>query len=192
MSQHGGVTTLTFDIETSALEGDVGIILCASYKSSVDGKVQTIRTDKTNPRWYKGHRGNDKETVRQICEVLQSHDVLVAHNGTRFDLPFIRTRAMKWGLPRLPDQKIIDPLSIAWRKLRLKSNRLGNISDILGVKDRKTPLDMSVWMEAVQNGSKPAMDLIVEHCEADVKVLAAVLEQVKPYAKVLDDRGSAL
>lgn len=192
MSQHGGVTTLTFDLETSALEGDVGVILCCSYKSSTDGVVRTIRTDETNPLWYKGKRGDDKETVRQIAAVLATHDVLVAHNGTRFDLPFLRTRMMKWGLPRLPDQKIIDPLSVAWRKLRLKSNRLGNISDILGIKDRKTPLDMSVWMDAVQNGSKPAMDLIVKHCVADVKVLAAVLEHVKSYVKVLDDRGSAL
>ena len=37
-----------------------------------------------------------------------------------------------------------------------------------------------------------AMDLIVEHCVADVKVLCGVLKIVKPFIRQLDDRGSAL
>lgn len=152
----------------------------------------TIRTDKTNKGWKRGQRGDDMETTRQVTEILGEHDVLVAHNGTRFDLPFLRTRLARWGLPRLPEQKIVDPLSIAWRKLRLGRNSLGSIADHIGLSDKKTPLDMSVWTDAILNGTKESMDLIVEHCVADVKVLAGVLELVKPYVKILDDRGSAL
>lgn len=192
MSQAGGITTLTFDLETSALEGDIGIVLCACFKSSVDGRITALRIDQTSKSWAKGDRSDDKALVQGIAARLATHDVLVAHNGTRFDLPFLRTRLARWGLPKLPDQKIIDPLSIFWRKMRLKSNRLGNIADILGIKDRKTPLDLSVWADAIQTGNPAALDLIVRHCVADVKVLAAVLEHVKPYVKILDDRGSAL
>jgi uncharacterized protein YprB with RNaseH-like and TPR domain len=186
------ISTAVFDLETSDLNADSGIILCAVIQSSTRKTPIVIRTDDTNPNWKKGLRGDDSATVKKVQEALADHDVLCAHNGTRFDLPFLRTRALKWGIPRLPDIKVVDPLSIAWRKFRLKSNRLGNLSDYVGVKDKKTPLDMSLWMEAVLNGSREAMDAIVEHCVADVKVLAGVLKFVKPFIRVLDERGSAL
>lgn len=186
------ISTAIFDLETSDLTGDKGIVLCGCIKSSTTKKMITIRTDETNPKWDEGKRGNDKESVKQICEVLADHDVLVAHNGTRFDVPFLRTRLARWGMKRFPDIKIIDPLSIAWRKLRMTRNSLGNIADHIGVSDKKTPLDMSVWMDAVLNGSRGAMNKIVEHCIADVVVLEGVLDLVRPYVKVLDDRGSAL
>jgi len=62
----------------------------------------------------------------------------------------------------------------------------------VGIKDRKTPLDMSLWMEAMLNGDAKAMNKIVAHCEADIRVLRGVLGFVKPYIRVFDDRGSAL
>lgn len=181
-----------FDLETSALEGDKGIILCGCIKSSESKKILTIRTDETNPGWKAGKRGDDRETVRLLVEELSKHDVLVAHNGRFFDVPYLRTRMLKWKMPRLPDIKLVDPCQIARNKFKLRSNSLNAILDYLGLKDRKTPLDMSTWAEATQNGSKWAMDLIVEHCIADVKVLDGVLAAVKPYIKLLDDRGSAL
>jgi uncharacterized protein YprB with RNaseH-like and TPR domain len=186
------ISTAVFDLETSDLAGDRGIILCAVVQSSERRKPTIIRTDDTNPGWSKGKRGDDSETVRQVAAALRGHDVLAAHNGTRFDVPFLRTRMLRWGMDPLPDMKIVDPLSIAWRKLRLRSNALGAVSDHLRIRDRKTPLDLSVWMDAVLNGTRESMDLIVEHCVADVKVLAAVLRGVKGFVRQLDDRGSAL
>lgn len=186
------IKTCVFDLETSALEGDRGIILCAVMQSSVFKKPIVIRTDDTNPRWSEGRRGDDSRTVKQIAAVLADHDVLVAHNGSRFDLPFLRTRMARWGMKRLPDMKLVDPCSIAWRKFRLRSNSLGAIADHIGLSDKKTPLDMSTWADAILNGTRSAMNLIVEHCIADVRVLEGVLELVKPFVKILDDRGSSL
>ena len=186
------LSTAVFDLETSDLEADKGIILCGCIKSSKSNKILTIRTDETNPNWKKGLRGNDKATVQLIAAELSKHDVLVAHNGNRFDVPFLRTRLLRWGLPRFPEMKLVDPMLIAFRKLRLRSNGLGNLSDHIGVADRKTPLYLSLWMDAILNGSRSAMDSIVEHCVADVKVLEGVLELTKPYIKLLDGQGSSL
>ena len=187
------IDTAIFDLETSDLAGDRGIVLCAVIQSSRRKKPYVIRTDETNAKgWRAGQRGDDSKTVAQVCDILVDHDVLAAHNGTRFDVPFLRTRRLRWGMKPMPEVKIVDPLSIAWRKLRLRSNRLGAISDHLGIKDKKTPLDLSIWMDAILNGTRASMDLIVEHCVADVAVLAGVLNFVKPFIRVLDERGSAL
>lgn len=186
------LSTVLLDLETSDLDADRGVILCASYESSKEpGKVRTIRQDKTNPKW-KTDRSDDRELVVQVCKVIRDHDVLVGHNSARFDVPMLRTRALRWGLKPLKDVKQIDPCQIAWRKFKLKSNSLGRIADFIGVADKKTPLDMSVWAEATLAGSKKAMDLIVAHCEADIRVLSGVFNMVKPFCKLIDDRGSAL
>lgn len=188
------ISTLVFDIETTALEADRGAILCACYESSEDpGVIHTLRNDEISAKdWKQGRRGNDKELVYQMNKLVRAHDVIVAHNGVSFDLPFLRTRALKWKLKPLGEPKTIDPLRLALRKFRLKQNRLGSISSFLGIEAEKTPLDLVVWADVMLNGTKASMDLIVEHCIADVKVLAEVLPYVKPFAKVFDDKGSAL
>ncbi len=188
------ISTLILDLETTDLDADRGVILCACYESSEEpGEVKTLRNDVVNADdWKAGKRGNDKEITKQIRELVEDHDVIVAHNGARFDLPFLRTRALRWRLRPVREVKTVDPLQIAWRKFRLRSNRLGALADHLGIEDKKTPLDLSVWADAMLNGTKKAMDLIVEHCVADIKVLSGVLPHVKPFIKIFDDRGSAL
>lgn len=187
------ISTLVLDIETTDLAADRGVVLCVCYESSKEpGAVRTLRNDKISKSWKKGIRGDDKEIVRQTCGLITEHDVIVAHNGMRFDLPFLRTRALHWGLPALIEPKVVDPLKILWNKHRLRHNSLGVIADHLGLKDRKTPLEMSVWADAMLNGSKAAMDVIVEHCEADVRVLTGVLSRMTPFIKVLDQKGSGL
>ena len=187
------ITTLCLDLETTDLDADRAVILCASFESSTEpGRVRTIRQDRTNPLWKKGIRGDDKELVKQVCKIVRDHDVIVAHNGARFDLPMLRTRALRWGLAPLKDGKLVDPCSIAWRKFKLRSNRLGAIADFVGIEDKKTPLDMSLWADVMLNGSVRGMNKIVEHCEADIRVLRGVLDFVKPFVKLIDERGSAI
>lgn len=187
------LSTAVFDLETSDLEADRGVILCACIKSSKARGIITYRIDETDySTWSRGKRGVDKNLVRAISDELESHDVLVAHNGQNFDLPMIRTRQVRWRQRRLPDMKVVDPWLIAKRKFRLKSNSLGRIADYLGITDRKTPLDMSTWAAAMNDGDRRALNDIVRHCQADVRVLDGVFDLVKPFVKVLDDRGSAL
>lgn len=187
------ISTLILDIETTDLECDRGVTLCACYESSEEpGRVRTLRNDDISPGWKRGQRGDDREIVKRTLALVRSHDVIVAHNGSRFDIPFLRTRAIRWGLRPLLEVKNVDPLSIAWRKLKLRSNKLGNLADFMGITDRKTPLDMSIWADAALNGTRSSMNKIVKHCEADIRVLSGVLKHVKPFIKVLDERGSAL
>lgn len=186
------IDTVVFDIETTDLSADVGVLLCMSYESSREpGVVHTLRNDVlAKDLWKKGIRGDDRELTKQANAVLRSHQIGVAHYGTRFDLPYLRTRAVINGLAPLHDMVIVDPWAVARRKFRFHNNRLDSIAKAVGSPDRKTPLDLEVWRAAKMNGDKKAMDLIVEHCEADVKVLSHVLQVVKPFVRIFNDRGS--
>jgi hypothetical protein len=97
------ITIATFDIETSHLCADFGVILCAAVKPHIKGaKPEVFRGDELNPDWDT-KRSNDKPVVRSLLDALNDYDVLIAHNGLKFDLPFIRTRLAKWNLKPLPE-----------------------------------------------------------------------------------------
>jgi uncharacterized protein YprB with RNaseH-like and TPR domain len=187
------LSTAIVDLETSDLDADKAVLLVACIKSSLNSRIIKLRIDETDKTsWDLGLRAEDLQIVRETAELLSEHDVIVAHNGTRFDIPFLRTRMLKHKLPRLPDIKQVDPCSILFRKFRMRSNSLASAIDFLGLRDKKTPLSMQTWVQATMNGSHNAMDKIVQHCVQDVKALEGVFNAVKPYVRVLDDRGSAL
>jgi uncharacterized protein YprB with RNaseH-like and TPR domain len=186
------VSSIVLDIETTALYADLGVVLCMSYESSErPGEIITLRTDELNPKdWKRGIRGNDREIVKRANEVIRDHDIVIAHNGRFFDIPFLRTRAIVHRLAPLHDMVVVDPVRIARSKLRFQRNTLQRILDTLNIAEKKTPLDLSVWMDVLHNGDQGAMNIIVEHCEADVRALSAMLPTVRPFIRQFDSMGS--
>ena len=177
------------DIETTALNAGFGRILCAVVKSYDPPGTKIFRGDEY-PSWKAGRRSDDFEITAEIMAFLEEQDVLIAHNGVGFDLRFIRTRALAHGLPALNPMKIIDPVLSARRNLSLPSNRLEAIQMHINTSAQKTPLSPAIWARAAMDGDKEAMDLIVEHCVADVDVLEEVAWALRGYIRVIDTLGS--
>jgi uncharacterized protein YprB with RNaseH-like and TPR domain len=155
-----------FDLETSGLNGNFGIILCACVKP-FDGEVTTFRGDSYKD--WKNNRVNDYEISRDIYKMLQKFDIWIAHNGVNFDVPFLRTRLMKKG-KRMIQPKVVDPVRLARRYLRLGYNSLEAVAAHFGISG-KTHVLGDIWMKTYLNGDSKALDYIVKHCVADVKIL---------------------
>lgn len=183
------VRVATFDIETTGLNAAFGRILCCCVMSYDPQEIKTFRADEY-PAWKAGRRSDDYEITAEIMAYLEEFDILIAHNGVKFDLPFIRTRALAHGLPPLHPLKIVDPVLTARKALRMQSNSLDAIAKHLGAPDQKTPLLPETWARAQMDDDKSAMDSIVEHCVADVKVLDYVAHAIRGYVKTIDSIGS--
>ncbi len=177
-----------FDLECSSLQADFGIILAAVVKTPF-GKPKIYRADKLNPNWSK-RRSDDSAVVKAVADELRKYDILVAHNGVDFDLPFLRTRLMINHLEPLPEFKVVDPVKIARKNLRLSSNRLARIASMLGVNQKKA-VEGPVWMKAILDGDRKAMDQIVDKCVSDVATLEAIVDYLKPYTSMFNSWGSA-
>jgi len=63
-----------FDIETSNLNADYGILLCAVIKP-LEKKPIALRLDET--KRYKVDKADDSELVEQIRKELQNYDIIV-------------------------------------------------------------------------------------------------------------------
>jgi uncharacterized protein YprB with RNaseH-like and TPR domain len=177
-----------FDLETSSLNADFGIVLCAVVQSAT-GESTVLRGDEINPGWKKG-RSDDSALVAAIANELIKYDIICAHNGKRFDVPFIQTRLARWGLSPMPKLRLIDPVLLARNNYKMSSNSLQRLLGMFGLNE-KTVVDNDVWLRAALDGDSDAMDYIVEHCVKDVEMLAKLLDKVKVFATKFDNQGSA-
>jgi uncharacterized protein YprB with RNaseH-like and TPR domain len=181
------ISSACFDLETTNLSADFGVILCACIKPA-HGRMIVLRGDELCPTWKRG-RSNDKQLVEAIANCLKTYDILVAHNGLRFDIPFLRTRLARWGLPPFPAKKLLDPVQVARRNLRMSGNSLDRIGDLL-IASKKTPVTGETWLAAALDGSKRAMDYIVDHCRKDVLMLCELVDHLKSYSPTFNSFGS--
>lgn len=172
------------DIEASNLRADFGIVLSWCIKTSEE---DTIYYDcLTSKDLQQGTL--DRRLMETLINTLWKYDRIVGHYSSRFDVPFIRTRAMKWDL-EFPTYGMLWHSDV-WRwakyKLCLSSNRQGNVASAVQHFDVKTKMHPEKWL-AVQFGSKAerkeALEYVLDHNEKDVRQLDGNYLKLKPFIK---------
>lgn len=116
--------------------------------------------------------GDDKRITQEIWQFVDACDVLIAHNGEKFDIPRLNTRFLLNDLfPPLSYQSI-DTLKLARRKFAFSSNKLDYIAQILGL-GGKIKTDFDLWKKVVA-GNQEAVDQMTEYNRRDVTLLEEV------------------
>jgi len=178
-----------FDIETSHLKADFGVMLSYCIKDSQSDKIyeRTIKKKEIISKIL------DKNVVEQCIEDLKKFDRIVTYYGTKFDIPFVRTRTMfhqarirkgiyKGSLDKLkfPEYSELihqDVYYMVRNKFNLSSNRLENACNIIIGGSDKTKIDKDHWLWAT-GGKKESLDYIVDHCRKDVTDLEKLYNAV--------------
>lgn len=182
------IESACFDLECTSLNADFGIILCGVIKPA-HGAAKVFRLDELSKTWST-RRSDDRPVIKAILAELEKYDIVAAHNGLRYDFPFLRTRMARWKMQPLKQVKMIDPVQIARNKLKMSSNSLDRITAFLGC-NSKSLVDGEQWLRASLDGSVKAMNFIVKHCVEDVKMLEEVVRAVKGYSTAFNGWGSA-
>lgn len=166
------------DIETSGLDAPFSMVYCWSIKER-GGKIvscSVARGDILSGRL-------DKNVVEKFVKEIVKYNIIITYYGTRFDIPFVRSRALHWRIMFPPYGKIyhMDLYYVVRNKLRLNRNRLENAAEILGIKG-KTKLDSQVWMRA-HSGDAKALAYILKHNRADVNILEKLHSRLEPFIR---------
>jgi uncharacterized protein YprB with RNaseH-like and TPR domain len=184
------IRSCSFDIETTNLNADFGVVLCGvviEHDSKAEPDI--FRLDELSDEWDQ-RRSYDRPCIKPLVDKLREFDLICAHNGARFDVPFLRTRLARWKQPTLRDIKILDPCLLARQKFKFSWNSLDKIAEFLGVSS-KTPVRGETWIRAALDGDRKAMNYIVEHCVEDVKTLNRIISAMKDYSTAFNSFGSA-
>jgi len=145
-------------------------IICVSYKWEHETTVKTLTWDR---------RQDDRVLCKKIAKIIESADEVVAHNGGRFDIAWIRGRCLKHGVPFPPTITIQDTLTLSRRYFNLNEHRLDYIAKHLGI-GKKIKTEFDLWKD-VMRGDQAALDDMVEYCEMDVRLLEKVFRRMMPY-----------
>tara|TARA_R100001460_G_scaffold14262_1_gene31998 strand:+ start:2618 stop:3376 length:759 start_codon:yes stop_codon:yes gene_type:complete len=175
---------LFFDIETSPCIGwfwrpgyktrlsynnviEDAKIICISYKWQDEDKVSTLD-------W--GRKKDDKKLIKEFVKIMNKANEIVGHNGDRFDIPWVRTRALYHGIESVPRWRTLDTLKSVRSNLRLPSNRLTDIGRYFGLGE-KIKVDGDLWQNIVF-GDASRMNEMIDYCEQDVVLLQQIYEKI--------------
>tara|TARA_R110000850_G_scaffold34024_1_gene92208 strand:+ start:2117 stop:3052 length:936 start_codon:yes stop_codon:yes gene_type:complete len=157
-------------------------IICVSYKWLGEDETYSLTWDEDQ---------DDKFLLEQFIEVMNEADVLVAHNGNRFDFKWIKTRALKHDLEMLLTYKTEDTLTLAKRHFYFNSNKLDYISKFLG-SEGKISTAPELWDKVILHKDNDALIQMVEYCEGDVRELEFVYNKLKRFTQPRQHAGVLL
>ena len=178
-----------FDIETTDLAAvGAGILLCVCIRPLSTGRTRTYRIDT-----YDKHKKNDHgfleveetEMMGEVIGELSQYDLLIGHNIDKFDIPYLRSRAFQLRRPFELWPFTYDTC----KAFRRTGNRtvmngfgkpsagLAHVVDFFNIKQEKNGIyPVQHWMTVWGNKAQriEAMNMLVEHCERDVRMNATI------------------
>lgn len=124
---------------------------------------------------------NDFEVVKSLRDALEGVDIVVTHNGDKFDLKKLTARLIYHGLPPLPKLISIDTLKEVKKVATFTSHRLDYLGTYLSGRG-KVSTSPGLWMSIVK-GDYSAIDEMVKYNKVDVIILEELYEKIRPYIK---------
>lgn len=147
-------------------------IICICYKWEGSKNVEHITWD---------GQQNDELMLRKFIKILDSADEIVAHNGDRFDITWIRTRCIKYNIPMMPNYISIDTLKASRRLFRFNSNKLDYIGKYLDIGQKMDTGGFALWKSVIWDNNKKSLRKMVDYCKQDVILLEKVWQRFNNY-----------
>jgi hypothetical protein len=130
---------------------------------------------------YTKDKENDKLLVMSMWHLLNSADVVIAHNADAFDIKRTNARFLFHRINPPSPYKTFDTLKAARRFFKMDSNRLDDLGAYLGV-GRKVPhTGKHLWFDCMA-GKPDAWKKMKQYNRHDVDLLEDVYERLKPWA----------
>lgn len=166
-------------------------ICCAGWKWLGKDKVHMISL----------RTATEEEIVKAVHAALSSADILVAHNGDKFDLRVFNARAIVYGLPPIPPILKVDTLKVARRYFKFNSNRLDYLGQHLGLGEKlETPkglwktillgiMDAELHKKELSALTKRSLRSMEKYNTQDVNLLESVYLALRGYIQGHPNHG---
>ena len=162
------------------VDGQQTDIICICYKWHGEKKIHSLD-------WGLKKQDSSK-MIEEFTKLIESADVVLAHNGDGFDLKHINTQRLLKGQPPIAWPTSEDTLKMIKKHFNFPSNRLDYLSRTLvgGGKDRMIFRD---WVDIVEYKSQKALNKMLKYCKKDVELLDKVFSKIKPYVNLKMNRS---
>ncbi len=120
---------------------------------------------------------NDKRILTNFWKLIDKADVVITHNGKRFDVRKLNARFWKNHIVKPSSYKVIDTLTSAKAVFGLTYNSMDFIAKYIGMQE-KLETDFDLW-KGCDNGNKEALQYMRDYNEQDIRVQEEVYTEMR-------------
>lgn len=153
-------------------------VLCVGYMWLGDKRAKVLALP--DYEGYEKDPENDKALAQEVWDLLDEADIVIAHNGDKFDVKKMNARFLAHGLGPPSSYKTVDTLKGARRAFKLNSNRLGDLGAFLGVGEKQKTDGFQTWAGCMR-GDEKAWGTMTRYCRQDVELLGRVYLKLLPW-----------
>lgn len=166
------------ELTSTEMIKDDWFILCWACKWLGEDKVYTNKLP--DYKGYKYNPKNDKALLQDLRKFVDTADVIVAHNGRKFDVRKMNSRLLYNHIPPPSPYKIVDTLEVAKNNFAFTSKKLGELGKFLKVGQKESTGGFELWKKCL-NGNLEAWAKMEKYCAQDVVLLEKVYLKMLPY-----------
>jgi DNA polymerase elongation subunit (family B) len=175
--------TLLFDLETTPNTAYVW----GTYEQNVIEFVEHSKIITFAYKWLDKKKVNvvglddvsSDALVKMLWKLFDEADIIIAHNGDKFDIKRANTEFVKYGLGVPSFYRTIDTLKVARRYFKFNSNKLDDLGDVLGL-GRKEHSSWDLWKGCMQ-GDEKSFKLMKKYNKQDVVLLECVYLELRKW-----------
>lgn len=147
-----------------------GYVLCWSAKWLDNDEVMFDSIDKSG----------EISMLKSIHKLLDKADVVVTHNGLKFDLPTLNKEFLIKGFNPPSPYKQVDTLANCRRLYRFESNKLQYVAQQLGIGSKIDHSGFELWVNCMKGDSK-AWEEMERYNRQDVVLLEKLYKKILPW-----------
>ena len=155
-------------------------MLCYAYKWYGKTKTKVVALPDFND--YATDQTSDKSLVKSLWDLFNEADVIIAHNGDKFDIKYSNGRFLYHSLVPPTTYKSIDTLKTARSKFKLNSNSLNDLGKLLKVGKKVETGGFELWLGCM-SGDMKAWSRMKRYNAQDVELLEEVYVKLLPWIK---------
>lgn len=159
-----------------------GYVLSYSFKWAHKPGVKVKGLPDYAETWEKS-KIDDSAILADLWKDLDEADIIIAHNGDKFDLPTIFTRFVTLGMRPPSPVQTVDTLRIARNRFKFKSNKLDDLGRDLGIGRKMKHTGFHLWLTCMQ-GDLKSWNVMKRYNKRDVLLLEELYYKFLPWARV--------
>lgn len=136
----------------------------------LDGKVFVKGTDEYS----------EKQLVKELWNLFNEADIIIAHNGNKFDKRKANAKFIQFGFNPPEPYKTIDTLLIARKHFAFNSNKLNDLGILLEIGEKVKHTGFDLWLGCMKNDPK-SWALMKKYNKQDVLLLERVYLKLRPW-----------
>ena len=124
---------------------------------------------------------DDKRIMTSLWKLIDEADIVVSHNGNKFDIPRINSRFIINGLKPTKPYFSVDTCQVAKKQFGFSSNKLDALATHFNI-PHKLETNFDLWKRCL-DGDKEALQYMLKYNMKDVDILEEVYIKLRPWIK---------